>query len=38
MCNLYTNTTAVSAMRNMFKVSTEDDDLGNALPVRLILA
>ncbi|MEB8386890.1 SOS response-associated peptidase [Rhodobacteraceae bacterium KMM 6894] len=33
MCNLYSNTTAVSAMRNLFKVSVEDVHLGNAEPL-----
>ncbi len=33
MCNLYSNTTAVEAMRSLFKVATGDDHLGNAEPL-----
>ena len=33
MCNLYSITTAVEAMRNLFEVSTERDHLGNAEPL-----
>ena len=33
MCNLYSITTAVEAMRNLFEVSAERDHLGNAEPL-----
>ena len=33
MCNLYSITTAVEAMRNLFKVAAERDHLGNAEPL-----
>lgn len=32
MCNLYSNTTAVEAMRRLFKVDPRHDQLGNAEP------
>ncbi|WP_298975671.1 SOS response-associated peptidase [uncultured Roseobacter sp.] len=32
MCNLYSSTTAVEAMRQLFEVSVENDHLGNAEP------
>ncbi|MEI4261792.1 SOS response-associated peptidase [Roseovarius sp. D0-M9] len=36
MCNLYSNTTAVEAMRNLFKVPLDADHLGNAEPLTAI--
>jgi len=36
MCNLYSNTTAVSALRNLFNVSVQDVHLGNAEPLSAI--
>ena len=33
MCNLYSITTAVEAMRNLFEVAPERDHLGNAEPL-----
>ncbi len=36
MCNLYSNTTAVEAMRSLFKVAPGDDHLGNAEPLTAI--
>lgn len=36
MCNLYSNTTAVEAMRQLFKVQPLQDRLGNAEPLSAI--
>jgi putative SOS response-associated peptidase YedK len=36
MCNLYSNTTAVEAMRSLFKIARSADRLGNADPLTAI--